>query len=53
MEKNINISLEIAQDIFNLLDNAKHPHFESKIVEKIKSFILKKIEDCINEDKDK
>lgn len=40
MEKEVIISLYLSQDIYNLINKAKHPHFESEIVERIKNDLL-------------
>lgn len=40
MDKEISISLYLAKDIYNIINKAKHPHFECEIVEKIKNDLL-------------
>ena len=40
MDKEVIISLYLSQDIYNLINKAKHPHFESEIVEKVKNDLL-------------
>lgn len=43
----VHINVSFARDLWNIIHKAKHPHFESEIVESIKNQLANKIQEAI------
>jgi len=43
-QKSIIVSMELAKDLWTLINEAKHPHHESKVVEQVKGALMQLVQ---------